>query len=102
MNTVTPGAFHRWEVKRNRLIRFGLLSSRSRSRKELPVNAFDHERLDVYQVAIDFVVLADNVVEHLPRGRRYLAPCAAGERRTGNGNGNEYWVATRCRSVPYA
>ena len=37
------------------------------------MNTFDHERLDVYQVAIDFVSLADDVVERLPRGRRYLA-----------------------------
>ena len=34
---------------------------------------FDHERLDVYQAAIEFVVLANDVVEHLPRGRGYLA-----------------------------
>jgi len=34
---------------------------------------FDHERLDVYQAAIDFVVLANDVVERLPRGRGYLA-----------------------------
>ena len=34
---------------------------------------FDHERLDVYQAAIDFVVLTDGVVENLPRGRTYLA-----------------------------
>jgi len=34
---------------------------------------FDHEKLDVYQAAIDFVVMADDVVEHLPRGRAYLA-----------------------------
>ncbi len=33
---------------------------------------FDHERLDVYQVAIEFVVLADRIVENLPRGRAYL------------------------------
>ena len=37
------------------------------------MSTFDHERLDVYQVAIDFVALADDVIEHLPRGRRYLA-----------------------------
>ncbi len=37
------------------------------------MNTFDHERLDVYQVAIDFVAFADDVVERLPRGRRYLA-----------------------------
>ena len=34
---------------------------------------FDHERLDVYTAGIEFVVLADDVVEHLPRGRGYLA-----------------------------
>jgi four helix bundle protein len=34
---------------------------------------FDHEKLDVYKVAIDFVATADGVVEQLPRGRAYLA-----------------------------
>ncbi len=34
---------------------------------------FDHEQLDVYQRAIEFVVLADGIVENLPRGRAYLA-----------------------------
>ena len=34
---------------------------------------FDHEKLDVYNAAIDFVALADDVIEHLPRGRGYLA-----------------------------
>ena len=33
---------------------------------------FDHEKLDVYQAAINFVALADSVVETLPRGRAYL------------------------------
>lgn len=37
------------------------------------VDHFDHERLDVYQAAIEFVSLADDVVEGLPRGRAYLA-----------------------------
>ena len=32
----------------------------------------DHEKLTVYQVAIEFVILADEVIEHLPRGRAYL------------------------------
>ena len=27
---------------------------------------FDHEKLTVYQVAIEFVILADEVIEHLP------------------------------------
>ena len=35
--------------------------------------AFDHEKLDVYQLAIDFVARTNDVVEHLPRGRGYLA-----------------------------
>lgn len=35
--------------------------------------AFDHERLDVYQVAIEFVAKANDIVEQLPRGRGYLA-----------------------------
>jgi len=33
----------------------------------------DHEKLTVYQVAIEFVILADLVIEHLPRGRAYLS-----------------------------
>jgi four helix bundle protein len=34
---------------------------------------FDHERLDVYQLALEFFDLADDVVENLPRGRGHLA-----------------------------
>jgi four helix bundle protein len=33
----------------------------------------DHERLDVYLVALDFVVFANEVIERLPRGRSHLA-----------------------------
>jgi four helix bundle protein len=33
----------------------------------------DHERLDVYQLALDFMVLANSVIESLPRGRSHLA-----------------------------
>ena len=33
----------------------------------------DHEKLTVYQTAIEFVILADEVIEHLPRGRVYLS-----------------------------
>ena len=32
---------------------------------------FDPEELDVYQAAVEFVALADDVVENLPRGRAY-------------------------------
>lgn len=34
---------------------------------------FAHEKFDVYNLAIDFVVLADDVVEEFPKGRGYLA-----------------------------
>jgi four helix bundle protein len=33
----------------------------------------DHEKLDVYQASIDLVVLIDEIIENLPRGRGYLA-----------------------------
>ena len=32
----------------------------------------DHEKLDAYHIAVEFVVLSDAVTEHLPRGRGYL------------------------------
>ena len=34
---------------------------------------FDHERLDVYQRALDFMIVAEAVVRSLPRGRHHLA-----------------------------
>ena len=34
---------------------------------------FEHERLDVYQAAIEFLALADTMAGNLPRGRSYLA-----------------------------
>ena len=33
----------------------------------------DHERLDVYDLALEFLVLANGIVEGLPRGRSHLA-----------------------------
>ena len=33
----------------------------------------DHEQLDVYQVALEFLVFANDVIERLPRGRSHLA-----------------------------
>ncbi len=33
----------------------------------------DHERLDVYVIALDFLVFANEVIESLPRGRSHLA-----------------------------
>ena len=37
------------------------------------MQALDHERLDVYHLALDFLVFANSVIEGLPRGRRHLA-----------------------------
>lgn len=34
---------------------------------------FDHEKLDVYHTAVEFVITADSIVENLPRGRGYLS-----------------------------
>ena len=34
---------------------------------------FAHEKLDVYNLALEFLVLADDLIEHLPRGRGHLA-----------------------------
>jgi len=34
---------------------------------------FDHEKLDVYQATMEFVTLANEMVQKLPRGRAYLA-----------------------------
>lgn len=33
---------------------------------------FDHEKLDVYQVAIEWVILSERIAQQLPRGRAYL------------------------------
>jgi four helix bundle protein len=33
----------------------------------------DHERLDVYHLALDFLVVANGIIEGLPRGRGHLA-----------------------------
>jgi four helix bundle protein len=33
----------------------------------------DHERLDAYHVALDFLVFANEIIEALPRGRSHLA-----------------------------
>lgn len=37
------------------------------------MSLLDHEKLDVYQASIELVCLIDGIIEHLPRGRGYLA-----------------------------
>jgi len=34
---------------------------------------FDHERLDVYQVSIEYLTIAEEIAKNLPRGRSYIA-----------------------------
>jgi four helix bundle protein len=36
------------------------------------MNDFDHEKLDVYGAAIELVILIDEIVGHMPKGRAYL------------------------------
>ena len=33
---------------------------------------FDHEKLEVYQVAIEFVVITEAIIKQFPKGRAYL------------------------------
>jgi len=37
------------------------------------MSMFTHERLDVYQAAIEFLVLADPIASALPKARAYVA-----------------------------
>jgi four helix bundle protein len=39
---------------------------------QMEANAFDHEKLDVYRIAIDFVAAADGIASKFPGGRGYL------------------------------
>ncbi|MBW3565085.1 MAG: four helix bundle protein [Acidobacteria bacterium] len=34
---------------------------------------FDHEKLDVYRVSLEFLPIAERIVDSLPRGRSYLS-----------------------------
>ncbi len=63
------------------------------------MDVFDHEKLDVYVASIEFVALAGDIVEHLPRGRGHLADQLhraatsiplniTGESGTGSGTGS--------------
>jgi len=48
---------------------------RTETKKSIPekIRYFDHERWDVYQAALQLIVVVKNVVEGLPRGNAYLA-----------------------------
>lgn len=36
------------------------------------MNFFDHEHLDVYQIALQFVILAHKIIDYLPKGHSHL------------------------------
>ena len=42
------------------------------ARDRAPSMYFEFARMDVYQAALDFVVVADQIAEALPSGRAYL------------------------------
>ena len=44
-----------------------------KSRDRWGVMQLGHERLDVYDLALEFLVLANGIIEGLPRGRSHLA-----------------------------
>ncbi len=46
---------------------------RENSTIKLKSIVFDHEKLDVYHIGVEFVIIADSIVENLPRGRGYLS-----------------------------
>ena len=48
-----------------------MLLAKQKLPSKIPI--FDHEKLDVYKVAIEFLVLADTIGEQLPKGRGYLS-----------------------------
>jgi four helix bundle protein len=69
--------------------------------------SLDHERLDVYRVALDFLVLAEGVLQALPKGRSHLADqltrasvsivlnIAEGAGKFSKGDKRRYYLAAR-------
>lgn len=41
--------------------------------KDIDMDNFDHDKLDVYQASIEFIAVVDEIVKNFPRGRGYLA-----------------------------
>ena len=50
-----------------------LAQATSKARDRWGVMQLDHERLDVYDLALEFLVMANGIIEGLPRGRSHLA-----------------------------
>jgi hypothetical protein len=63
------------------------------------MNELDHEKLDVYVAAIDFVVWADEVVERLPRGRISLTSCRDRARARARARNEGILQLAACREI---
>jgi four helix bundle protein len=50
-----------------------LAQATSKSRDRWGAMQLDHERLDVYDLGLEFLVLANGIIEGLPRGRSHLS-----------------------------
>ena len=69
--------------------------------------AFDHERLDVYQLGLEFLVLAERLIQALPKGRSHLVDqltrssisivlnVAEGAGKFSKGDKRRYYLAAR-------
>jgi four helix bundle protein len=69
--------------------------------------AFDHEQLDVYRLGLEFLVLAERVIQALPKGRSHLADqltrasisivlnIAEGAGKFSKGDKRRYYLAAR-------
>jgi four helix bundle protein len=69
--------------------------------------AFDHEQLDVYRLGLEFLVLAERVIQALPKGRAHLADqltrasisivlnVAEGAGKFSKGDKRRYYLAAR-------
>ena len=69
--------------------------------------AFDHEKLDVYRLGLEFLVLAERVIHSLPKGRSHLADqltraslsivlnVAEGAGKFSKGDKRRYYLAAR-------
>jgi len=69
--------------------------------------AFDHEQLDVYQLGLEFLALAERVIQALPKGRSHLADqftrssisivlnIAEGAGKFSKGDKRRYYLAAR-------
>ena len=77
---------------------------------------FEHERLDVYRLALEWLAIADDIVQHLPRGRSHLADqltraatsivlnIAEGAGKYSNGDKRRYYLSavgstTECAAI---